>query len=129
MSHDNLEAVETCSWSSRIFLEKSSSGGRAKWFGEDGRLVALPDPILKRPTRPPNLDESDAPADPETFFCPPFFGVQSTNDEMKFSGNQSHCQLDVSSVPAQVHELDNYALNELMKIHKEKDPNNTIIAI
>ena len=83
----------------RVHLEKSSSGGKVRWFGEDGRLVALPDPILKRPTRPPNLDESDAPVEPDTFFCPPFFGVQSATDEItygKFSGGITHCQLDAS---------------------------------
>ena len=83
----------------RILLEQSGSGDQVRWFGEDGRLVALPDPILKRPTRPPNLDESDVTMDPDTFFCPPFFGVQSANDDLSFGkifGHSQNCQIDVS---------------------------------
>jgi hypothetical protein len=78
-------------------MEQSSS--RVKWFGEDGRLVALPDPILKRPTRPPNLDDSDTIVEPDTYFCPPFFGVQSATDDLSFGkiSGQAHCQLDVRS--------------------------------
>ena len=83
----------------RILLEQSGPGEHVRWFGEDGRLVALSDPVLKRPTRPPNIDESDVSLDPETFFCPPFFGVQSTNDDLSFGkifGHSQNCQIDVS---------------------------------
>jgi len=94
----NLTSVLEISENFRILMEQSGVSSRAKWFGEDGRLVALPDPILKRPTRPPILDESDAVIEPDTFFCPPFMGGQSGADDItygKFSG-LSHCQLDVS---------------------------------
>ena len=30
------------------------------WFGQDGRLVALPNPIQRMATRPPILDESSS---------------------------------------------------------------------
>ena len=82
----------------RILLEQSGSGSRVKWFGQDGRLVALPDPVLKRPTRPPILEDSDIILEPETYFCPPFLAGQSASEDLafgKFSG-LSHCQLDVS---------------------------------
>ena len=82
----------------RILLEQSGSGSRVKWFGQDGRLVALPDPVLKRPTRPPILEDSDIILEPETYFCPPFLAGQSASEDLafgKFSGF-SHCQLDVS---------------------------------
>ena len=28
-----------------------------KWFGEDGRLLALPDPLRSTPSRPPVTEE------------------------------------------------------------------------
>ena len=30
------------------------------WFGQDGRLVALPNPIQRMATRPPVLDDSSS---------------------------------------------------------------------
>ena len=30
------------------------------WFGQDGRLVALPNPIQRMATRPPILDDSSS---------------------------------------------------------------------
>ena len=30
------------------------------WFGQDGRLVALPNPIQRKATRPPVLDDSSS---------------------------------------------------------------------
>ncbi len=63
-------------------------GERKRWFGRDGRLVALPDPTLRAPTRPVTYEDEDvgaAGAGPgsscgaavgtsaavETAFCPP----------------------------------------------------------
>ena len=44
----------------------------SKWFGTDGKLVALPNPLRKKPTRPINLDDDTVSSnDPLTFFCPP----------------------------------------------------------
>jgi len=28
-----------------------------KWFGEDGKLIALPDPVREVPSRPPIIDD------------------------------------------------------------------------
>jgi len=28
-----------------------------KWFGEDGKLLALPDPVREVPSRPPIIDD------------------------------------------------------------------------
>ena len=48
----------------RILKERSVKDGtdhhRNPWFGQDGRLVALPNPIQRMATRPPVLDESSS---------------------------------------------------------------------
>ena len=52
----------------RILKERSviqakdhAAGARHNpWFGQDGRLVALPNPIQRKATRPPVLDDSSS---------------------------------------------------------------------
>ena len=39
----------------RVLMEKSNS----KWFGTDGKLTALPNPIQKKATRPPNYEDQE----------------------------------------------------------------------
>ena len=54
----------------RILKEQNDQP--SKWFGTDGKLVALPNPLRKKPTRPANLDDDSVSSnDPLTYFCPP----------------------------------------------------------
>ena len=56
----------------RILKEMSIRGQQTtQWFGTDGRLVALPNPLRKKPTRPDNLDEESCFNEPLTYFCNP----------------------------------------------------------
>jgi len=41
-----------------------------RWFGEDGRLLALPDPVKEASSRPPIIDdEGSATATPYIYVC------------------------------------------------------------
>ena len=56
----------------RILKEQSVKGTEnCNWFGSDGKLVALPNPLSKKATRPPNYEDESNMTDPLTFFCPP----------------------------------------------------------
>lgn len=82
----------------RILLEQPDSTSKSRWFGQDGRLVALPDPILKNPTRPPVFEDLENQTDLPTYFCSPLPNGQTGIDDFvhgKYTG-LSHCQLDVS---------------------------------
>ena len=47
----------------RSVIQKKDHAAGTKhnpWFGQDGRLVALPNPIQRKATRPPVLDDSSS---------------------------------------------------------------------
>ena len=47
----------------RSMMKTKDQGGIIRqnpWFGQDGRLVALPNPIQRMATRPPVLDDSSS---------------------------------------------------------------------
>lgn len=118
----------------RILHEHEGGGARAgerkDWFGRDGRLVALPDPVQRKPTRPTLYEDAPAPA-VETVFCPPNLpprgeagaaagtehpglvrpltsGADDAGDAAeRGAGGLAHCQLevDVASVVFDHHHL------------------------
>ena len=47
--------------------EDGDGGAVGKWFGADGRLAALPNPLAREPARPPsfNADTAQVPHQPE----------------------------------------------------------------
>lgn len=95
----------------RILLEQTSNQEqKSKWFGADGKLVALPTPILRRATRPAYLDD-DLVDEPLTYFCPPTLpGPDGLPMPVNPSGkmpNITQCQLevDLSSIVFEHHHL------------------------
>ena len=49
---------------------KENSDRNSAWFGTDGKLVALPNPLRKKATRPTNFNQENSEL-PMTYFCPP----------------------------------------------------------
>ena len=90
----------------RILREQSegANGKRNCWFGEDGRLVALPNPIQRMSTRPMSSESSQ---EPLTVYCYPTMSmtdktvsggipVDVSAGPMRWSGGSApHCQLDI----------------------------------
>ena len=110
----------------RVLKEQENQGlNQSKWFGTDGKLVALPNPLRKKATRPSNLDDdlvSDQ--DPLTFFCPPTLpGPDNLPVPVNPSGKMSsisQCQLeiDLSSIVFEHHHLfsiEHYLTTKLTK--------------
>ena len=101
----------------RILKEQSILGQQSsKWFGTDGKLVALPNPLRKKPTRPTNLDDDNGAVgstcnDPLTFFCPPSLpgpdGLpMPVNPTGKMSSiSQCQLELDLCSILFEHHHL------------------------
>ena len=56
-------------------LREQNQGHSSSWFGSDGKLSTLPNPLRKKPTRPSNVLDDDMLDDkliePLTYFCPP----------------------------------------------------------
>ncbi len=79
-----------------------NTGSHVPWFGEDGKLVALPNPIQRKATRPPNFEDtmSDDVEQSLTFFCPPSLpGPDGTPAPIQNSGRMAsitQCQLEAS---------------------------------
>lgn len=102
-------------WNFRILKERQSGNAGQNWFGRDGRLVCLPNPIQRKPTRPIVYEEN--PPAIETIYCPPNLpgpnGEPANTDQPWMAGlsNQqsglTHCQLeiDVSSLVFEHHHL------------------------
>ena len=93
----------------RIIMENRNS----KWFGTDGKLVALPNPIGKKATRPPHFEEDQGHGN-KTFYCPPTLpgpdglpAPVTTSGKMAASANIQQCQLeiDLSSIVFDHHHL------------------------
>jgi len=56
-----------------------------KWFGEDGRLLALPDPVIEISSRPPVLDdEGPALTTPYKHVCISLYRIVSPEISWKF---------------------------------------------
>jgi hypothetical protein len=89
----------------RILYEYSEGWRRNErnvWFGQDGRLVALADPVALRSTRPITYDEDEAGAEEAvaTDFWPAALpGPEGQPNvgaaESKTTKSLSHCQLEV----------------------------------
>ncbi len=104
-------------------MHEHESGGRVgerkTWFGRDGRLVALPDPTLRAPTRPEGPREDEDEDEGLSVFCPPNLpmgrevagteqpGLVRTSGGAGGAGRLAHCQLevDVTSVVFDHHHL------------------------
>ena len=82
----------------RILKEQETNQSSSKWFGNDGKLVAQPNPIMKKATRPPIFDE-DLNDEPLTYFCPPTLpGPEGLPAPVNPSGSISSiskCQLEI----------------------------------
>ncbi len=88
-------------------------GSQVPWFGEDGKLVALPNPIQRKATRPPNFEDSmsDDVEQSLTYFCSPMLPLpDGTPAPIQNSGRMAsiaQCQLevDISSIVFDHHHL------------------------
>lgn len=90
----------------RVLMEK----GNSKWFGTDGKLAALPNPIQKKATRPPNYEDQENCH--LTFYCAPTLpgpdGLPTpVTTTGKLANSVSQCQLevDLSSIIFDHHHL------------------------
>ena len=90
----------------RIIMQSQNS----KWFGTDGKLVALPNPVGKKATRPPHFEE-DQDHGTTTFYCPPSLpgpdGLPAAVTPSGKMANIQQCQLeiDLSSIVFDHHHL------------------------
>ena len=76
-----------------------------KWFGEDGRLLALPDPIKEISSRPPIIDdEGPALLTPYKHVCisslniSRFFCVFRNNETIKYTHAQKYTNSHIHTV-------------------------------
>ena len=93
----------------RILMENEEQNN-SKWFGTDGKLVALPNPIQKKATRPPNYEDYEN--DHLTFYSAPTLpsadGLPTpVTTTGKLANSMSQCQLevDLSSIIFDHHHL------------------------
>ena len=118
----------------RILREQAEADNRKRncWFGQDGRLIALPNPIQRMSTRPLSLESNQ---EPLTVYCYPTmsmtegqsgFGgipVDGATGSMRWSGGSPpHCQLDIDigSVVFNHHHLfslEHYLVTKMIEIY------------
>lgn len=87
------------------YLEGWRQGESKRWFGQNGKLLALPNPILKHSTRPAESDDLDPAL--ETVYCPPHkpgpngepagTNIPGSGQNQAMSG-LVHCFLEVSGL-------------------------------
>ena len=102
----------------RVLMENEEQNSR--WFGTDGKLVALPNPIQKKATRPPIYEDENG---HWTFYTAPTLPAADglptpITTSGKLANNMSQCQLevDLSSIIFDHHHLfslEHYLANKL----------------
>lgn len=106
----------------RIIMEQNCLGlQESKWFASDGKLIAMANPLRKKPTRPVDLNEDMPSSEPLTYYCQPTLpgsdGLPMPVNPSKIP-SISHCQLevDLSSIVFEHHHLfslEHYLTNKL----------------
>ena len=110
----------------RILEERKHTNLQASsWFSPDGTLVALPDPVNPRPSRPSGIDAAEDDCSPLSVYVP---AVAASLEQQMIASSAlfggAHCQLevDIASVVFSHHHLfalEHYLTRRLMELYQD----------